>query len=139
MVRSRSAVAGQDSLGVYKSSNQAGSWASANTGLYSNFPWGDLAAGPSNAVYITDFFSLYETTNGGASWNLNGSLPTAFVGCIANTLGVSGVNPAVVYWAPCYFGWAIAPLAVSLPTQARPGVPRVDWALPGSTRFLVIR
>ena len=109
----RSAIPGQDALGVYKSSNQAGSWASANNGLESNFPLGDLAAGPSNAVYITDFFNLYETTNGGASWNLNGSLPTAFVGCIANALGISGVNPAIVYWSPCYFGWGIAPLAAS--------------------------
>ncbi len=42
-----------------------------------------------------------------------GSLPTAFVGCIANTLGISGVNPSIIYWAPCYFGWGIAPLAAS--------------------------
>jgi photosystem II stability/assembly factor-like uncharacterized protein len=110
----RNAIAGQGSLGVYKSSDQGGSWASANNGLDStNFPFGDLAAGPSNAVYITDFFNLYESTNGGAAWSLNGSLPTAFVGCIANTLGISGVNPAVVYWAPCYFGWGTAPLAAS--------------------------
>jgi hypothetical protein len=109
----RSTISGQDALGVYKSSNQAGSWVSANNGLESNFPLGDLAAGPSNAVYITDFSNLYETTNGGTSWNLNGSLPTAFVGCIANALGISSINPAVVYWAPCYFGWGIAPLAAS--------------------------
>lgn len=109
----RSVIPGQDALGVYKSSNQAGSWVSVNNGLENNFPLGDLAAGPSNTVYITDFFDLYETTNGGASWNLNGSLPTAFVGCIANTLGVSVVNPGIVYWAPCYFGWGVAPLATS--------------------------
>jgi hypothetical protein len=111
----RNAIAGQNALGVYKSSDQAGSWASANNGLYSNFPLGDLVAGPSNAVYITDFFNLYETTNGGAAWNSNGSLPvgTFGVGCIANALGISGVNPAIVYWAPCYFGWSIAPLAAS--------------------------
>jgi len=111
----RNAIPGQTALGVYKSSDQAGSWASVNNGLESNFPLGDLIAGPSNTVYITDFFNLYETTNGGASWNLNGSLPigTFGVGCIGNYLGVSPVNPAVVYWAPCYFGWAIAPVAAS--------------------------
>jgi hypothetical protein len=110
----RNAIPDQVALGVYKSSDQAGSWASANNGLESNFPLGDLAAGPSNAVYITDFFNLYESTNGGALWSLNGPLPIAFgVGCIANTLGVSGVNPSVVYWAPCYSGWGIAPLAAS--------------------------
>ena len=111
----RSAIPGQDALGVYKSTNQAGSWFPVNNGLESNFPLGDLASGPLNTVYITDFFNLYETTNGGASWNLNGSLPigTFGVGCIANYLGVSPVNPAVVYWAPCYFGWGVAPLAAS--------------------------
>ena len=109
----RNAIAGQSALGVYKSSDQAGSWASANNGLYSSFPWGDLAAGPSNVVYITDFFNLYESTNGGAAWTLNGSLPIAFVGCIANTLGTSAVSPTVVYWAPCYYPWATAPINVS--------------------------
>jgi hypothetical protein len=109
----RSAIPGQPSLGVYKSSDQGGNWSSANNGLYSDFPLGDLAAGPSNVVYISDFFHLYETTNGGEAWNSTGSLPTAFVGCIANQLEISGVNPAVVYWAPCYFGWGIAPVAVS--------------------------
>ena len=105
----------QDTVGIYKSSNQAATWVPSNTGLPANFSLSTLVAAASDPsrLYAVDFFNVYGSTNSGLSWALNGAAPALFVGCIPNYLAVAGMNPSILYWSPCYFPWATAPLSVS--------------------------
>lgn len=92
---------GATPAGIYKSTNQGTSWVSASSGLYSTFgtPPQGLAVSASNpsTLYATDYFTLYESTNGGASWNTIGSLPGG-----TNALAISPVDAATLYYSTYY-------------------------------------
>src|SRR5439155_3205453 len=64
-------TAGLSPGGLYKSTNQGATWVAIN-GLHSNFsvPPQGLAVAASNpsVVYVADYFTLYESTNGGSTW-----------------------------------------------------------------------
>jgi hypothetical protein len=96
-----SAVGGVNSGGVYKSANQGVTWAAANNGLHSNFsvPPQGLAVAATNpsVVYVTDYFTLYESTNGGTNWVTVGSLPGG-----SNALAISRTDPATLYFGAYY-------------------------------------
>jgi hypothetical protein len=87
--------------GVYKSTNQGATWAPVNSGLHTNFGVAPLSlvVAPSDAsvVYVTDYFTLYESVNAGAGWSAVGPLPGG-----TNALAVSGTNSGTLYYATYY-------------------------------------
>jgi hypothetical protein len=77
------------SQGVYESTDHGSTWISANTGLHSDFgvPPRGLAVSSSNPaiLYVTDYFGLYETTNGGGNWAFAGGLPGGTIAIAVST------------------------------------------------------
>jgi Beta-propeller repeat/Putative binding domain, N-terminal len=90
--------AGGSPGGVYKSTNGGGAWILANVGLPPNFgiPPQGLVVAPSNAsiVYVTDYFTLFESSNKAAAWNTVGPLPGG-----TNALAVSVNNASTLYYS----------------------------------------
>ena len=83
--------------GIYKSTNQGGSWSAVNSGLPNGLSATAIAAAPSNAsdLYLTNG-TIYKTTNGGVSWSATGgNIPDNNAGVLA----VSPTNPNTLYAA----------------------------------------
>jgi hypothetical protein len=78
-------------LGVYKSTNQGGSWTAVNTGLGTPFSGPYALSASGTTVYLASG-NVYETTNGGTSW-------TATTGghIAATSVAVSAQNANVLY------------------------------------------
>jgi FG-GAP-like repeat/Putative Ig domain/Beta-propeller repeat len=79
--------------GIYKSTNQGGSWAAVNTGLpttpYAYYAQSLSASG--TTVYFATEGMIYETTNGGAAW---AATPTSVN---AYAVAASPQNPSILY------------------------------------------
>ena len=84
--------------GLYKSTNQGATWVAINSGLYTNFsvPPQGLAVSLSNplVLYVTDYFTLYESTTGGSTWSTIGSLPGG-----TSALAISSTNSSTLFYA----------------------------------------
>ena len=84
--------------GVYKSTDHGSTWLAVNNGLHTNFPvpTQGLVVAPSNPsiLYVDDYFTLYKSTNGGATWTIAGSLPGG-----NSALGISNIDSATLYYA----------------------------------------
>jgi hypothetical protein len=87
--------------GVYKSTNRGTTWTSASTGLPLNMstPPRGLAVARTNPsiVYVTDYFTLYRSTDAGATWTTIGPLPGG-----TNALAVSTSDPNTLYFSAYY-------------------------------------
>lgn len=87
------AVGALSALGVYKSTNQGATWVPVNTGLHTNFtvPPRGLAVAPTNpsVLYVTDYFTLYQSTNGGTTWTRVGPAPGGTGALIVSTTSIS--------------------------------------------------
>jgi hypothetical protein len=88
--------------GVYKSTDQGATWVPINNGLHANFsvPPQGLAVAASNpsVVYVTDYFSLYKSTNGGTTWSAIGSpVPGG-----TSALAISNIDSGTLYYAAYY-------------------------------------
>jgi hypothetical protein len=70
-----------------------------NSGLHTNFnvPPRGLAVAASNpsVAYVTDYFTFYKTTNGGATWTAN---PFSNPGG-TNALAIASTNPETLFYA----------------------------------------
>ena len=84
--------------GVYKSTNQGVTWTAVASGLPLNLsvPPQGLAVAASNPLllYVTDYFTLFKSVNGGTLWSTVGGLPGG-----TSALGVSDTNPAILHYA----------------------------------------
>jgi len=90
--------AGVSPGGLYKSTNQGSSWVASNSGLYADFPVPPqglvVAASDPSVLYVTDYFTLYQSLNGGMTWTAIGGLPGG-----TSALGISGTNSTTLYYA----------------------------------------
>lgn len=91
-------TAGASPGGMYKSTNQGVTWTAIASGLplNLNIPPQGLAVAASNpaALYLTDYFTLFKSANGGTTWSTAGPLTGG-----TSALAVSDTNTAILYYA----------------------------------------
>jgi hypothetical protein len=95
-----SLYAGTSGSGIYKSTNQGGSWTAVNNGLpqFSSVSYAESLSTSGTTVYFASGL-IYETTNGGASWAAMLSYVDAYVMAASpqNAAG-TGLPPGLYYY-----------------------------------------
>src|ERR1035438_1559512 len=87
-----SLYAGTSGFGIYKSTNQGGSWGAVNTGIpTSSYAQRDSLSASGTTVYFSQG-TVYLTTNGGASWV---ATPGGYIG--AAQVAASPQNASILY------------------------------------------
>src|ERR1019366_7625136 len=89
-----SAIGGVNSGGIYKSTNQGATWVLLTNSF--DVPPQGLAVAASNpsVLYVTDYFTLYESTNGGSTWSTIGSLPGG-----TSALAISSTSSSTLFYS----------------------------------------
>ncbi len=87
--------------GVYKSTNQGGTWAEIDNGLpYGATLWEhsiSVSAANPSILYLAAGTQIYTTTNGGSSWSAVSPTPGSQSTSLATAVAVSPLNSSIVY------------------------------------------
>jgi uncharacterized repeat protein (TIGR01451 family) len=83
---------------VFKSTNAAANWAASGNGLTASAV-NDFAVAPTDAniIYAATNLGVYKSTDGGALWQLTGTVRTSTAPPSAKTVAVDPSNPDIVY------------------------------------------